>query len=172
MSKLLYIQASPRGERSYCIRAADAFIEAYKKAHPDDQIVTLNVFDENIPAFDGFTVQAKYAVMHDEEHSKDQLQAWKKVEQLIEQFTSADKYVLAVRVEGWDRKSFFAIAESDNGVDGFRFRKRPIHMRENRDPDVNVYDMRLTAHAAGWISGIFCTDRKEVFAEPGTAHTT
>ena len=96
MSKLLYIQASPRGERSYCIRAADAFIEAYKKEHPDDQIVTLNVFDENIPAFDGFAVQAKYAIMHGKEHSKEQLQAWKKVEQLIGQFTSADKYVLAV----------------------------------------------------------------------------
>ncbi len=96
MSKLLYIQASPRGERSYCIRAADAFIEAYKKEHPDDQIVTLNVFNENIPAFDGFTVQAKYAVMHGQEHSKEQLKAWQKVEQVIEQFTSADKYVLAV----------------------------------------------------------------------------
>ena len=96
MSKLLYIQASPRGERSYCIRAADAFIEAYKKVHPDDETVTLNVFDENIPAFDGFAVQAKYAIMHGKEHSEEQLQAWKKVEQLIGQFTSADKYVLAV----------------------------------------------------------------------------
>jgi len=96
MSKLLYIQASPRGQRSYCIRAADAFIDAYKKKNPDDRIVTLNVFDENIPAFDGFAVQAKYAIMHGQEHLKEQLQAWKKVEQLIEQFKSADKYVLAV----------------------------------------------------------------------------
>ncbi len=77
------------------------------------------------------------------------------------------KYVLAVRVEGWDRKSFFAIAESDNGIDGFRFRNRPILLPENKDPDVNVYDMRLTAHADGWIYGIFCTERKDVFAPPG-----
>jgi FMN-dependent NADH-azoreductase len=96
MSRLLYIQASPRDQRSYSIRAADAFIEAYKKKNPDDKIVTLNVFDEDIPAFDGFTVQAKYAVMHGEKHSQEQLRAWKKVEQLIEQFKSADKYVLAV----------------------------------------------------------------------------
>ena len=96
MSKLLYIQSSPRGERSYCIRAADAFIEAYKKGHPDDEIVTINVFDENIPAFVGSTIQAKYAIMHGQKHSKEQLQAWKKVEKIIEQFKSFDKYVLAV----------------------------------------------------------------------------
>ena len=96
MSKLLYIQASPRGERSYCIRTADAFIDAYKKEHPDDRIVTLNVFDEKIPAFNGFAVQAKYAVMHGKEHTKEQLKAWQSVEKLIEQFKSADKYVLAV----------------------------------------------------------------------------
>lgn len=96
MSKLLYIQASPRGQRSYCIRAADAFIDAYKKGHPDDQILTLNVFEKNIPAIDGFVVQAKYSIMHGEKHTQEQLQAWQKVEQVIEQFTSADKYVLAV----------------------------------------------------------------------------
>ncbi len=78
-----------------------------------------------------------------------------------------DKYVLAVRVEGWDRKSFFAIAESDSGVDGFRFRDRPILMPENEDPDINVYDMRLISHEDGWIYGIFCTERKDVFAPPG-----
>jgi 4-O-beta-D-mannosyl-D-glucose phosphorylase len=77
------------------------------------------------------------------------------------------KYVLSVRVEGWDRKSFFAIAESDNGIDGFRFRDRPILMPENEDPDINVYDMRLISHEDGWIYGIFCTERKDVFAPPG-----
>lgn len=77
------------------------------------------------------------------------------------------KYALAVRVEGWDRKSFFAIAESDNGIDGFRFRNRPILLPENKDPDVNVYDMRLTAHSDGWIYGIFCTERKDAFAPQG-----
>jgi FMN-dependent NADH-azoreductase len=96
MSTLLYIQASPRGQRSYSIRAADAFVEAYKKNNPSDEIVTLNIFDEDIPAFDGFAVQAKYAVMHGENRSKEQLQAWRKIEQLIERFKSADKYVLAV----------------------------------------------------------------------------
>jgi 4-O-beta-D-mannosyl-D-glucose phosphorylase len=78
-----------------------------------------------------------------------------------------DKYVLAVRVEGWDRKSFFAMAESDNGIEGFRFWDRPVLMPENEDPDINVYDMRLTAHEDGWIYGIFCTERKDPAAPEG-----
>ena len=78
-----------------------------------------------------------------------------------------DKYVLAVRVEGWDRKSFFAMAESDNGIDGFRFWDKPVLLPENEDPDINVYDMRLTQHEDGWIYGIFCTERKDPSAPPG-----
>ena len=96
MSKLLYIQASPRGERSHCIAVADAFIESYKQKHPDDEIEKLNVFESRIPDFDGFAVRAKYTVMHGQSHSKEEVQAWKNVEQVIEQFKSADKYVLAV----------------------------------------------------------------------------
>ena len=96
MSKLLYIQASPRGQRSHCITVADAFIEAYKQKHPDDKIVTLNVFDASIPSFDGLAVQAKYTILHGRSHSEEELEVWKNVEKVIEQFTSADKYVLAV----------------------------------------------------------------------------
>jgi 4-O-beta-D-mannosyl-D-glucose phosphorylase len=71
------------------------------------------------------------------------------------------KYLLVARVEGNDRKSFFAIAESPTGVDRFRFRDYPIRMPETDDSDVNVYDMRLTAHQDGWIYGVFCTERKD-----------
>lgn len=71
------------------------------------------------------------------------------------------KYILAVRVEGVDRKSFFAIAESSNGIDNFRFWDYPITMPETERPDTNVYDMRLTAHQDGWIYGLFCTERKD-----------
>lgn len=72
-----------------------------------------------------------------------------------------DKYVLVVRVEGYDRKSYFAIAESDNGVDNFKFWKHPITIPQTNDPDINVYDMRLTQHEDGWVYGIFCTERKD-----------
>jgi 4-O-beta-D-mannosyl-D-glucose phosphorylase len=77
------------------------------------------------------------------------------------------KVVLSVRVEGADRKSFFAIAESKNGIDGFRFWDFPVLMPETDEPDTNVYDMRLVKHEDGWIYGIFCTERKDPNAAPG-----
>jgi len=96
MSRLLYIQASPRGQRSHSIAVTDAFIEAYEQKHAEDEIVILNVFDASIPNFDGLTVQAKYTILHGKPHSQAEQEVWKNVEQVIEQFTSADKYVLAV----------------------------------------------------------------------------
>ena len=78
-----------------------------------------------------------------------------------------DKYLLCVRVEGADRKSFFAMAESPNGVDNFRFWDRPVTMPEWGEPATNVYDMRLTAHEDGWIYGVFCVERKDPSAAPG-----
>lgn len=71
------------------------------------------------------------------------------------------RFLMVARVEGADRKSFFAVAESANGLDGWRFRDLPISMPETDDPDVNVYDMRLTRHEDGWIYGVFCTERKD-----------
>ena len=76
------------------------------------------------------------------------------------------KFCLVVRVEGNDRKSFFAVAESETGVDGFRFREYPVVMPETADPDVNVYDMRLVRHEDGNIYGLFCTERKDPAAAP------
>jgi 4-O-beta-D-mannosyl-D-glucose phosphorylase len=78
-----------------------------------------------------------------------------------------DKYVLVARVEGADRKSFFAVAESDNGIDNFKFWDYPISMPETADPDTNVYDMRLVQHEDGWIYGLFCTERRDHNAKPG-----
>jgi len=78
-----------------------------------------------------------------------------------------DKYLMCVRVEGADRKSFFAMAESPNGVDNFRFWDRPITMPEWGEPATNVYDMRLTAHEDGWVYGVFCVERKDPAAAPG-----
>ena len=72
------------------------------------------------------------------------------------------KYLMVVRVEGNDRKSFFGIAESPNGIDNFRFWEYPMVMPETDKPDTNVYDMRLTQHEDGWIYGLFCTERKDM----------
>jgi len=71
------------------------------------------------------------------------------------------KYLLIARVEGADRKSFFAIAESSTGVDCFRFWDRPIKIPETEIPDANIYDMRIVQHEDGWIYGTFCTERRD-----------
>lgn len=70
-------------------------------------------------------------------------------------------FYLLVRVEGNDRKSFFAVAESKNGIDNWRFWDYPVVLPQTRNKDVNVYDMRLTQHEDGWIYGIFCVERKD-----------
>jgi len=77
------------------------------------------------------------------------------------------KFLLVARVEGVDRKSFFAVAESSTGVDGFRLWDYPVVMPQTGDPDVNVYDMRLVRHEDGHIYGLFCTERKDPAARRG-----
>jgi 4-O-beta-D-mannosyl-D-glucose phosphorylase len=73
-----------------------------------------------------------------------------------------DAYILCVRVEGNDRKSFFAIAESPNGIDNFQFWHKPCSIPQmGNNPETNVYDMRLIKHEDGWIYGVFCTERKD-----------
>jgi len=96
MSKLLYVQASPRGERSHSLAAADAFIESYRTTHPGDEIVTVNVFDIDLPSFDGDVLQAKYAILNGLEHTDAERIAWERVVSIIDEFKSADKYVMAV----------------------------------------------------------------------------
>lgn len=77
------------------------------------------------------------------------------------------KYLVVARVEGADRKSFFAVAESANGIDNFRFWDYPVQMPETDVPDTNIYDMRLVQHEDGWIYGLFCTERRDP-AAPAT----
>jgi 4-O-beta-D-mannosyl-D-glucose phosphorylase len=78
-----------------------------------------------------------------------------------------EKYYLVARVEGADRKSFFAIAESENGIDGFQFWDYPVDLPSTSEPDTNVYDMRLVQHEDGWIYGLFCTERRDPTAPAG-----
>ncbi|HKM03372.1 MAG TPA: glycosidase [Lachnospiraceae bacterium] len=71
------------------------------------------------------------------------------------------KFYLVVRIEGNDRKSFFGVAESDNGVDGFKFWDYPILLPDTCKEETNVYDMRLTKHEDGYIYGVFCSESKD-----------
>lgn len=77
------------------------------------------------------------------------------------------KYLVVARVEGYDRKSFFAITESPNGVDNFRFWEYPIQLPDTHPEETNVYDMRLTQHEDGWIYGTFCSESKDPSAPAG-----
>ena len=76
------------------------------------------------------------------------------------------KYLLVCRVEGADRKSFFAVAESPNGIDQWHFWEEPVTMPDTEDPATNIYDMRLTQHEDGWIYGVFCAERHDD-SQPG-----
>lgn len=95
MTTVLYLQASPRGERSKSIQAADAFIKAYKAVHPDDRIDTLDVFEADLPVFDGTAAAAKFKIPNNQPASPEERKVWQEVEAVIERFKAADKYVLA-----------------------------------------------------------------------------
>ena len=95
MARLLYLKASPRGDRSHSVSVADAFVESYRQTHPRDEVVVVDVFKENLPVFDGFALQAKYAILGGKDKTPEEVQAWKAVEAVIEKFKSADKYVIA-----------------------------------------------------------------------------
>jgi FMN-dependent NADH-azoreductase len=96
MAELLYIKASPMGELSYSLAVAAAFIDEYRKTHPKDTVKVLDLFEAALPAFDFEAASAKYKIMHGKEHSQKDRQVWGKIVSVIEEFKSADKYVLAV----------------------------------------------------------------------------
>ncbi len=96
MNRILFIKASPRGDRSYSVSVAEAFIDTYKKTNPDDDITILDIFARDLPSFDGLAVQAKYTILHGMSHSDEELAAWRSVEQIINEFKMFDKYIFAV----------------------------------------------------------------------------
>jgi FMN-dependent NADH-azoreductase len=95
MGKLLYLQASPRGARSVSTAVADAFVAAYRNAHPADEVKTVNLFTADLPPFDGFALNAKYAILNGQTPSREDQAAWGRVVALTEEFKSFDRYVVA-----------------------------------------------------------------------------
>jgi FMN-dependent NADH-azoreductase len=96
MSNVLWIKASPRTERSHSGAVAGAFLEAYRQAHPDDEVREWDIFEDDLPTFDGLAVQAKYTILHGKEHTAEELEAWRAIEAVIERVKWADKIVLSV----------------------------------------------------------------------------
>ncbi len=96
MSRLLYIEASPRKLRSSSIAVAKTFLEAYGKSHPYDTIDTIDLWERELPRFDGDVIKAKYAILHGSEHTKEEARAWEAVLALINDFKNSDKYVISL----------------------------------------------------------------------------
>jgi len=96
MANLLYIKVSPMGDLSFSTVVADAFVASYLQAHPADEVKTTDVFEAPLPAFDFEAASAKYKIMHNKEHSREDRRIWDKIVSVIEEFKSADKYVMAV----------------------------------------------------------------------------
>ncbi len=96
MAKLLHIESSPRKARSKSIAVSSAFLDAYRSANPNDEIVTLDLWKKQLPEFDGFTIDAKYQVMRGQDFTPEQSAAWQAVVDVADEFKSADKYVFSV----------------------------------------------------------------------------
>lgn len=96
MAKLLYIESSPRKSRSKSIQVAEEFLRTYRDLHPDDSIEKIDLWSTPLPDFDGFTIDAKYAVLHGQDHTAEQVSAWQSIIDVCEQFKSADKYLFSV----------------------------------------------------------------------------
>ncbi|PKL49630.1 MAG: FMN-dependent NADH-azoreductase [Planctomycetes bacterium HGW-Planctomycetes-1] len=95
MKTLLYIKSSPRTDRSHSHTAAKAFLSVYQQKNPQDKIVTIALFAQSLPEFDNFAAESKYAIMHGREKTAEQVKKWTQIEKIIEQFKSADKYLIS-----------------------------------------------------------------------------
>lgn len=93
---LLYVESSPRKERSYSIKVANEFIKSYLDSHPSSKTDLLDVWSYPLPEFNGAAINAKYKVMHNEKHTPEEATAWKRITSIFEQFKSADKYIFSV----------------------------------------------------------------------------
>lgn len=101
MANLLYIEASPRKQRSASIEVAKAFMDAYRRAHPADTIGTVDVWNLDMPEFDGAALEAKYAGIEGRERTPEQKAVWQRIEALAQPFRDADKFVFSVPMWNW-----------------------------------------------------------------------
>ena len=95
MARVLHIQASPMQQLSFSIQVAKAFLERYRRGHPGDEVRTMDLAAERLPAFDFLTASAKYKILHGRPPSKEEARAWKAVEEMIARFKEADKLVVS-----------------------------------------------------------------------------
>ena len=96
MVKLLYLEASPRKDRSKSIKVAKEFLTAYSRANPSDEVETWDLWAERLPEFDGETINAKYQILHGLDHTPEQAAAWQRVTEVFNRFNSGDKFLFSL----------------------------------------------------------------------------
>jgi FMN-dependent NADH-azoreductase len=189
MSKLLYIQASPRIGRSASIAVAEHFLAVYRKKHPSDTVETLNLWETELPEFDGATIDAKYAVMHGQAHTPAQLEAWQAVTRIADRFNSADKYLFSLPMWNfgipYKLKHFIDVlvqpglafnVKPDGGYEGLVTGKPAVVIYARGGaygPGTGAegYDAQ-SAYMRQILGFIGFTDIKEIFVEPTLAGPT
>ncbi len=189
MSKLLYIQASPRIGRSASIAVAEHFLAVYRKKHPRDTVETLNLWEAELPEFDGATIDAKYAVMHGQAHTPAQLEAWQAVTRIADRFNSADKYLFSLPMWNfgipYKLKHFIDVlvqpglafnVKPDGGYEGLVTGKPAVVIYARGGaygPGTGAegYDAQ-SAYMRQILGFIGFTDIKEIFVEPTLAGPT
>ena len=96
MAKLIYVESSPRKERSHSIKVARAFLDEYSKANPGDSVQVIDLWNKDLPPFNEDRLNAKYSLMHGQNPTPAEQEAWKVIESLFSEFNEADKYVFSV----------------------------------------------------------------------------
>jgi FMN-dependent NADH-azoreductase len=189
MSKLLNIQASPRIGRSASIAVAEHFLAVYRKKHPSDTVETLNLWETELPEFDGATIDAKYAVMHGQAHTPAQLEAWQAVKRIADRFKSADTYLFSLPMWNfgipYKLKHFIDVlvqpglafnVKPDGGYEGLVTGKPAVVIYARGGaygPGTGAegYDAQ-SAYMRQILGFIGFTDIKEIFVEPTLAGPT
>ena len=189
MAKLLHIQASPRDDRSASIAVANQFLKSYRAAHPGDTVETLDLWHAALPEFDGATIDAKYAVMHGQKHTPEQLEAWQTVTRIANHFKSADKYLISLPMWNfgipYKLKQFIdvlvqpGLAFSFSPETGYKglITGKPVVVVYARGgaygpgTGMEAYDAQST-YLKQLLGFIGFTDIKEIFVEPTLASPT
>jgi FMN-dependent NADH-azoreductase len=187
MRKLLYIKASPRGDQSFSLAAADAFAAAYRQAHPTDEILTIDLFGRHLPPFDGAVLQAKYAIMAGGRPTDAQKGAWKAVEDMIAEFKAADKYLLALPMWNFGipyrlkhyidvitQPGYTFSFSPDSGYQGLVTGKpiQVVYARGGAYPagsPAEAYDLQ-SRYVELWLGFIGFTDVRRLVVEPTLGH--
>ena len=186
MTKLLYIESSPRKDRSKSIQVSNEFLSVYKETHPDDDIEVIDLWSYPLPEFDGETINAKYRILHGQDHTAKEAAAWDVVVKIVEQFNSAQKYLFSVPMWNfglpYKLKHYIDVLTQpgltfsfspETGYKGLVTGKTAVVVYSrggeySSNPDVMAYDFQKP-YIETWLGFIGFTDIRPIIVEPTLA---